>query len=146
MSITFLISSLVYSDDCINTSVISNVNQFNFVQQCIQISTRINSISVHTYICVCFIRNISNIQHGVRKSLCDQCKVPLDSKEFHYLHGSFPCRNNILVAGKALRAPCAVPMQFHMLPSILPFILCGRRIQQVPVEFPMLQNTQDKYL
>ena len=40
--------------------------QFNFVQQCIQIPTRINSTSVHTYICVCFIRNVSNIQHGVR--------------------------------------------------------------------------------
>ena len=39
--------------------------QFNFVQQCIQISTRINSTSVHTYICVCFIRNVSNIQQGV---------------------------------------------------------------------------------
>ena len=34
--------------------------QINFVQQCIQISTRINSSSVHTYICVCFIRNVSN--------------------------------------------------------------------------------------
>ena len=34
--------------------------QFNFVQQCIQISTRINSSSVHTYIFVCFIRNHSN--------------------------------------------------------------------------------------
>ena len=40
--------------------------QFNFVQQCIQISTRINSTNVHAYICVCFIRNVSNIQHGVR--------------------------------------------------------------------------------
>ena len=28
---------------CINTSVFSNENQFQFVQQCIQISTRINS-------------------------------------------------------------------------------------------------------
>ena len=33
---------------------------FNFVQQCIQISTRINSSSVHTYIFVRFIRNPSN--------------------------------------------------------------------------------------
>ena len=40
--------------------------QFQLVQQCIQISTRINSTSVHMYIYVCFIRNISNIQHGVR--------------------------------------------------------------------------------
>ena len=40
--------------------------EFDFVQQCIQISTRINSTSVHMYICVCFIRNVSNIQHGVR--------------------------------------------------------------------------------
>ena len=42
--------------------------QFNFVQQCIQISSRINSSNVHTYIRVCFIRNYfnSNIQHGVR--------------------------------------------------------------------------------
>ena len=39
---------------------------FQFVQQCMQISTRINSTSVLTYICVCFIRNISNIQHDVR--------------------------------------------------------------------------------
>ena len=30
---------------------------FQLVQQCIQISTRINSSSVHTYILVCFIRN-----------------------------------------------------------------------------------------
>ena len=33
---------------------------FQFVQQCIQISTRINSSNVHTYIFVCFIRNTSN--------------------------------------------------------------------------------------
>ena len=33
---------------------------FNFVQQCIQISTRINSSSVHTYIFVCFIQNLFN--------------------------------------------------------------------------------------
>ena len=33
---------------CINTSVFSNVTHFNFVQQCIQISTRINS---SMYIC-----------------------------------------------------------------------------------------------
>ena len=26
----------------------------------------INLTSVHTYICVCFIQNYSNIQHGVR--------------------------------------------------------------------------------
>ena len=31
--------------------------QFQHAQQCIQISTRINSSSVHTYIFVCFIRN-----------------------------------------------------------------------------------------
>ena len=30
------------------------------MQQCIQISTRINSSIVHTYIFVCFIRNVSN--------------------------------------------------------------------------------------
>ena len=34
--------------------------QFQLVQQCIQISTRINSSSVHTYIFVCFIRNPFN--------------------------------------------------------------------------------------
>ena len=33
---------------CINTSVFSNVNHFNFEQQCFQISTRINS---SMYIC-----------------------------------------------------------------------------------------------
>ena len=31
--------------------------QFQLAQQCFQISTRINSSSVHTYIFVCFIRN-----------------------------------------------------------------------------------------
>ena len=36
---------------------ISNAIQFQLAQQCIQISTRINSSSVHTYIFVCFIRN-----------------------------------------------------------------------------------------
>ena len=33
---------------------ISNANHFQLAQQCIQISTRINSSSVHTYISVCF--------------------------------------------------------------------------------------------
>ena len=33
---------------------ISNAIQFQLAQQCIQISTRINSSSVHTYIFVCF--------------------------------------------------------------------------------------------
>ena len=33
---------------------ISNANHFQLAQQCIQISTRINSSSVHTYIFVCF--------------------------------------------------------------------------------------------
>ena len=54
---------------CINTTAFPIHLQFNFVQQCIQISTRINSSSVHTYICVCFIQNqynTSNIQYGVR--------------------------------------------------------------------------------
>ena len=50
--------------------------QYSTVQQCIQISTRINSSSVHTYIFVCFIRNSLRVilqgfvdpimQHGVR--------------------------------------------------------------------------------
>ena len=39
--------------------------RFQLVQQCIQISTRINSSSVYTYILVCFIRNVSNIQQSV---------------------------------------------------------------------------------
>ena len=49
---------------------------FQLVQQCIQISTRINSTSVHTYILRLFFivciqhqnihSNQSNIQHGVR--------------------------------------------------------------------------------
>ena len=41
-------------------------SDLQLVQQRIQISTRINSTSVHMYICVCFIRNVSNIQHDVR--------------------------------------------------------------------------------
>ena len=48
----------LYKSQCI-----FQCNQINFLQQCIQISTRINSSSVHTYICVCFIHNVSNIQH-----------------------------------------------------------------------------------
>ena len=50
--------------DCIKASVFSMHLHFNIVQQSIQISTRINSSSVHTYICVCFIRNVSNIQQS----------------------------------------------------------------------------------
>ena len=41
-------SSHVYCCACINTTVISISNHFNFVQQCVQISTRINS---SMYIC-----------------------------------------------------------------------------------------------
>ena len=40
----------------INYSIPMHI-QFQLAQQCIQISTRINSSSVHTYIFVCFIRN-----------------------------------------------------------------------------------------
>ena len=47
--------------------------QFQLVQQCIQISTRINSSSVHTYIFVCFTLRVilqgfvdPIMQHGVR--------------------------------------------------------------------------------
>ena len=47
--------------------------QFQLAQQCIQISTRINSSSVHTYIFVCFTLHIilqgfidPIMQHGVR--------------------------------------------------------------------------------
>ena len=40
---------------------------FDIQLQCIQISTRINFSSVHiVHLRVCFIQNISNIQHGVR--------------------------------------------------------------------------------
>ena len=48
-------------------------NQFQLAQQCIKISTRINSSSVHTYIFICFtLRVILQgfvdliMQHGVR--------------------------------------------------------------------------------
>ena len=47
--------------------------QFQLAQQCIQISTRINSSSVHTYIFVCFTLRVilqgfvdPIMQHGVR--------------------------------------------------------------------------------
>ena len=47
--------------------------QFQLVQQCIQISTRINSSSVHTYIFVCSTLRVilqgfvdPKMQHGVR--------------------------------------------------------------------------------
>ena len=59
-----ILTFLTHCCDCINTSVNSvQYLHFNFVQQCIQISTRINSTSVHMYICVCFFQNVSNIQH-----------------------------------------------------------------------------------
>ena len=41
----------------INYSIFQCIFSFQLAQQCIQISTRINSSSVHTYIFVCFIRN-----------------------------------------------------------------------------------------
>ena len=44
-----------YCCDCIKASVFSNVNQFQFVQQCIKISTRINSsMYIHTSAFVSF--------------------------------------------------------------------------------------------
>ena len=42
--------------------------QFNFVQQCIQISTRINSSNVHTYIRACFIRNYFNSNNSTGRT------------------------------------------------------------------------------
>ena len=55
----------------------SNAIQFNFVQQCIQISTRINSSSVHTYIFVCFIRNsLRVILQGFVDPIMQQIQVP----------------------------------------------------------------------
>ena len=63
--------------------------QFNFVQQCIQISTRINSINVHTYICVCFIQNqynMSNIQQKSSQISNLQMELKyLDSLKFYYI-------------------------------------------------------------
>ena len=48
-------------------------NHFQLAQQCIQISTRINSSNVHTYIFVCFTLRVilqgfvdPIMQHGVR--------------------------------------------------------------------------------
>ena len=43
---------------------ISNANHFQLAQQCIQISTRINSSSVHTYIFVCFTLRVSLCGHA----------------------------------------------------------------------------------
>ena len=55
---------LIHCCGCINTSVISNgYPQSQLVQQCIKISTGINSSSVHAYILGCFIPNVSNSQH-----------------------------------------------------------------------------------
>ena len=49
--------------------------RFQLVQQCIQISTRINSSNIHTYICVCFIRNVSNIQQVGPAKVKDQVRI-----------------------------------------------------------------------
>ena len=55
----------MYCCNCINTSAISiPITSTLYTSEATSI--RINSTSVHTYICVCFIQNISNIQHGVR--------------------------------------------------------------------------------
>ena len=52
--------------------------QFDVQFQCIQISTRINSSSVHTYILVCFIRNVSNIQQKEHSISSNSGDVDLD--------------------------------------------------------------------
>ena len=59
----YLMSSRVYSDVCLNTSVISNQYLSSNLYSNVITYTRINSLSV--YICVCFIRNypiLNNIQ------------------------------------------------------------------------------------
>ena len=55
--LTFLIPLLRVYINQHSSNAYSVQFKFQLVQQCIQISTRINSSSVHTYICVCFIRN-----------------------------------------------------------------------------------------
>ena len=62
----------LYKSQCIFHAI-----QFNFVQQCIQISTRINSpMYIYMYICVCFIRNYSNNSTNIlyNNSLCPKIK------------------------------------------------------------------------
>ena len=50
-------SFLFHCCDCINTSVFSTQYLSSNLYSNVTTSTRINSSSVHTYICVCFIRN-----------------------------------------------------------------------------------------
>ena len=63
MSITF-ITFFIHCCNCINISVISKANHLQLVQQP-ECSTRINSSSVHTYICVCFIRNAPTLELSI---------------------------------------------------------------------------------
>ena len=68
-------------------------------------------------------------------NLSVKCHYRKNSKDFKDLQSSSPYRNSILAVGRLSR----LPVQFPMLPSILPgrnFILCSRGIQQVPVGSP----------
>ena len=61
---------------------ISNANHFQLAQQCIQISTRINSSSVHTYIFVCFTLRVI-LQGFVTQNATITCsKLSLSYVEF----------------------------------------------------------------
>ena len=65
------------------------------MQQCIQISTRISLTSVHTYSCVCFIRNVSNIQQGearVPRTLLRSANGEKGKRDIHF--GKVFCLSN----------------------------------------------------
>ena len=83
------------------------------MQQCIQISTRINSTNVHTYVCVCFIRNVSNIQHnrGVAGFLPVSPEWPIQLTKPSLLH-------NLPTPSCCLRLPSLFTQKLDkMLPS-----------------------------
>ena len=100
-------------------------NHINFVQQCIQISTRINSSSEHTYIC--FIRNyqIFNTSHDLsRNDLIEQIKPYLFRENSMNCFGQFNHLNKQKKLGRMV-AQRMVPFTYHqMLHNRLSPVLC----------------------
>ena len=79
--------------------------QFQLAQQCIQISTRINSSSVHTYIFICFTLRVilqgfvdPIMQHGVRSGmylhLFNKENIWSNPRAVSCIQSSHPDKNN----------------------------------------------------
>ena len=120
--------------------------QFQLVQQCIQISTRINSSSVHMYIFVCFIRNHSNNPTWCQNRGCSYIsskKENLQIESSSFLHISkhpeyFYSRITVLLLlprreedKRAVQSAIVSRVFRAVLPSRI-FILSGSKALQAP--------------